>query len=53
MRILPTMWQADMDLTHLAEKARALPKSPGVYLMKDDKGEGENAGGSAATPSVG
>jgi len=25
-------------LTQLAEKARGLPKSPGVYLMKDDKG---------------
>jgi excinuclease ABC subunit C len=25
-------------LAKLAEKAKALPKSPGVYLMKDDKG---------------
>jgi excinuclease ABC subunit C len=25
-------------LVNLVEKARALPKSPGVYLMKDDKG---------------
>ena len=25
-------------LSILAEKAKALPKSPGVYLMKDDKG---------------
>src|SRR5271170_5501349 len=25
-------------LTKLAEKAKSLPKSPGVYLMKDDKG---------------
>ncbi len=28
----------DDRLTQLAEKARHLPKSPGVYLMKDDKG---------------
>lgn len=26
------------DLSHLLEKARQLPKTPGVYLMKDDKG---------------
>src|SRR5579863_8170070 len=25
-------------LEKLVEKAKALPKSPGVYLMKDDKG---------------
>ena len=28
----------DDRIAKLAEKARALPKSPGVYLMKDDKG---------------
>jgi excinuclease ABC subunit C len=28
----------DDRITKLAEKARALPKAPGVYLMKDDKG---------------
>jgi excinuclease ABC subunit C len=28
----------DDRLEKLAEKARGLPKSPGVYLMKDDKG---------------
>ncbi len=28
----------DERLAQLAEKARQLPKSPGVYLMKDDKG---------------
>jgi excinuclease ABC subunit C len=28
----------DERLEKLAEKARSLPKSPGVYLMKDDKG---------------
>ena len=28
----------DERLSKLAEKARALPKAPGVYLMKDDKG---------------
>ena len=28
----------DDRLEKLAEKARALPKTPGVYLMKDDKG---------------
>ena len=28
----------DERLEKLAEKARTLPKSPGVYLMKDDKG---------------
>ncbi|MGD0462778.1 MAG: excinuclease ABC subunit UvrC [Tepidisphaeraceae bacterium] len=28
----------DDRLEKLAEKAKALPKSPGVYLMKDDKG---------------
>lgn len=28
----------DERLEKLAEKARQLPKSPGVYLMKDDKG---------------
>ena len=28
----------DDRLANLAEKAKALPKSPGVYLMKDDKG---------------
>src|ERR1700733_4227735 len=28
----------DDRLAKLAEKARSLPKTPGVYLMKDDKG---------------
>ena len=28
----------DERIEQLAEKAKALPKSPGVYLMKDDKG---------------
>ncbi|MDP9174138.1 MAG: excinuclease ABC subunit UvrC [Planctomycetota bacterium] len=28
----------DDRITKLAEKARTLPKAPGVYLMKDDKG---------------
>src|SRR5437868_4757380 len=28
----------DDRLTKLAEKAKTLPKAPGVYLMKDDKG---------------
>jgi excinuclease ABC subunit C len=28
----------DDRLQKLIEKARALPKTPGVYLMKDDKG---------------
>lgn len=28
----------DDRLTNLLDKARALPKTPGVYLMKDDKG---------------
>ena len=28
----------DDRLSILADKAKALPKSPGVYLMKDDKG---------------
>src|SRR5947199_2331745 len=28
----------DDRITKLAEKAKALPKAPGVYLMKDDKG---------------
>ena len=28
----------DDRLVNLAEKAKALPKSPGVYLMKDEKG---------------
>ena len=28
----------DPRLEQLAAKARALPKAPGVYLMKDDKG---------------
>src|ERR1043165_3310583 len=28
----------DDRLQKLADKAKALPKSPGVYLMKDDKG---------------
>jgi len=35
-------------LTKLAEKAKALPKSPGVYLMKDDKGRVIYVGKSAS-----
>ena len=35
-------------LEKLSEKARALPKSPGVYLMKDDKGRVIYVGKSAS-----
>jgi excinuclease ABC subunit C len=38
----------DDRLQKLAEKARALPKSPGVYLMKDDKGRVVYIGKSAS-----
>src|SRR5205085_4182921 len=34
----PQVVVMDDRLTQLAEKARGLPKAPGVYLMKDDKG---------------
>src|SRR5947209_8091894 len=38
----------DERLEKLAEKARALPKAPGVYLMKDDKGRVIYVGKSAS-----
>src|SRR3954451_10339978 len=38
----------DDRLTHLLDKARALPKAPGVYLMKDDKGRVIYVGKSAS-----
>src|SRR4051812_12790864 len=38
----------DERLTKLNEKARALPKAPGVYLMKDDKGRVIYVGKSAS-----
>ena len=38
----------DERLEKLAEKARTLPKSPGVYLMKDDKGRVIYVGKSAS-----
>ena len=38
----------DDRLKRLNEKARALPKSPGVYLMKDDKGRVIYVGKSAS-----
>jgi excinuclease ABC subunit C len=38
----------DDRLEKLAEKARALPKAPGVYLMKDDKGRVIYVGKSAS-----
>jgi excinuclease ABC subunit C len=38
----------DARLTQLAEKARQLPKAPGVYLMKDDKGRVIYVGKSAS-----
>ena len=38
----------DDRLAKLCEKARALPKSPGVYLMKDDKGRVIYVGKSAS-----
>src|SRR4051812_4324956 len=38
----------DDRLTKLAEKARQLPKAPGVYLMKDDKGRVIYVGKSAS-----
>jgi excinuclease ABC subunit C len=38
----------DERLEKLAEKAKALPKSPGVYLMKDDKGRVIYVGKSAS-----
>src|SRR4051794_6495027 len=47
----PTNNPADvMDdrLKRLNEKARALPKTPGVYLMKDDKGRVIYVGKSAS-----
>ena len=34
----PTMPEPSPRLQSLAEKARSLPKTPGVYLMKDDRG---------------
>src|SRR4051794_21292687 len=38
----------DERLQKLNEKARALPKAPGVYLMKDDKGRVIYVGKSAS-----
>lgn len=38
----------DDRITKLNEKARALPKAPGVYLMKDDKGRVIYVGKSAS-----
>lgn len=38
----------DDRLTKLCEKARTLPKAPGVYLMKDDKGRVVYVGKSAS-----
>src|SRR5438874_5789295 len=38
----------DDRLERLAEKAKSLPKSPGVYLMKDDKGRVVYVGKSAS-----
>lgn len=38
----------DDRLEKLAGKAKALPKSPGVYLMKDDKGRVIYVGKSAS-----
>jgi excinuclease ABC subunit C len=38
----------DDRLEKLAEKARALPKTPGVYLLKDDKGRVVYVGKSAS-----
>lgn len=38
----------DDRLANLAEKARQLPKAPGVYLMKDDKGRVIYVGKSAS-----
>jgi excinuclease ABC subunit C len=38
----------DDRLTQLNEKAKALPKAPGVYLMKDDKGRVIYVGKSAS-----
>ena len=38
----------DERLEKLSQKARALPKAPGVYLMKDDKGRVIYVGKSAS-----
>src|SRR5213075_846511 len=38
----------DERIEKLSEKAKALPKSPGVYLMKDDKGRVIYVGKSAS-----
>src|SRR5436190_6223536 len=38
----------DDRLERLAEKAKSLPKAPGVYLMKDDKGRFTSVGKSAS-----
>ena len=45
-----TMRHSLMDdrLERLAEKAKSLPKAPGVYLMKDDKGRVIYVGKSAS-----
>src|SRR5271154_1870400 len=46
----PAYCYALMDdrIARLAEKAKSLPKSPGVYLMKDDKGRVIYVGKSAS-----
>ena len=38
----------DERIEKLSQKARALPKAPGVYLMKDDKGRVIYVGKSAS-----
>ncbi len=38
----------DDRISKLAEKAKSLPKAPGVYLMKDDKGRVIYVGKSAS-----
>src|SRR4030095_7140310 len=38
----------DDRISQLAEKAKSLPKAPGVYLMKDDKGRVIYVGKSAS-----
>src|SRR3954453_11482200 len=38
----------DERIEKLSEKAKALPKAPGVYLMKDDKGRVIYVGKSAS-----
>ncbi len=40
-------------LQKLADKAKSLPKAPGVYMMKDDKGRVIYVGKSASLPDRG